>query len=260
MLNSKNNAGLWLAILLCSAMSSTASSKVYSWKDKHGDTHYSQFPRKMVEKNVAQSRATRKQAKKRAAAKEVVKEQVHFLNGLDDIVATASVLKEPEKQLKRAQPQKIQQAQIKSVQATPTSPILKTQTASNTSTVQRSNKKIHNNTFLTGVQRKLRRQSQHKQPRLKTADVLNQNQLSRDVFPTEENSLNTKSTAFKIRKKKRRNDFLAGVNKKRSPSAKKTEQEEDQKSTDAYLAEINRMLVITASKKARTTNTESDNK
>lgn len=230
MLNSKNNAGLWLVILLCSAVSGTAASKVYSWKDKNGDTHYSQFPRKMVEKNVAQSRATRKQAEKKAAAKEVVKQQVHLLNGLDDIVETASELKEPEKQLSRKTAEKF----VSKPSHTRTAPsqYRNVPASQPVSTTVIAKKKIHNNAFLTGIQKKLKRQkaaaNKYKTPEFST-------QVPQPVMSAAPVAINRAveiQTKPKRRHSKHQNEFLTAINKKRFPSNRKAKLAEKAKLRD----------------------------
>lgn len=106
MLNSVNNyKGLILA-LVCSSISYSTFAKVYSWRDADGAMHYSQFPRQIVEKNAAQSRASRKQADINDVVNDVSEAKAsNLLDGLDDIVANANAERQVEKVLSRRDPQ-----------------------------------------------------------------------------------------------------------------------------------------------------------
>lgn len=228
MLNSNN--GVFITFLLCSFLSFSAASKVYSWKDKNGDIHYSQFPKKMVEKNVAQSRATRKQAKNKAVQQSSEKEGKLLLNGLDDIVATATALREPEKKLKRNQVQTSQSktavqskklvdavTQEQSVQRNRDNAIVEPSSSNVTSErtvvkiIKNKRKLIKKNSFLAAIKQKLNRKQE--------------------------------TPLLEVKKRKRPNQFLDKINKKRFPSgAKQVATAKD----DPYLAEVNNMLAISA--------------
>lgn len=214
MLNSKiPSVGVLLPILLTCLLSLPANATVYSWKDKNGDIHYSQFPRKMVEKNVAQSRATRKQAERKAAKTQPVQEEAQLLDGLDDIMATASQLREPEKIITRSElkvkskiPEPVVLFNEKSL--TETVSVIKAQPkAEPVIVIKKRRKRADNNPFLAGINQKLKR----------------------------ENNKKVKARA--------KNDFLAGVNKKRNRNAKEPANIEvlDEK-TALYLQDINKML------------------
>ena len=108
MLNSITNYKRLLLALVCGSMSCSTLAKVYSWRDTDGAMHYSQFPRQIVEKNAAQSRASRKQADMDDVVNELSSTKANnLLDGLDDIVANANVERQAEKVLTRRDPQLI---------------------------------------------------------------------------------------------------------------------------------------------------------
>jgi len=109
MLNSKSNYKRLLLALVCGSMSYSTWAKVYSWRDAGGAMHYSQFPRQIVEKNAAQSRASRKHADMNDVvnALSVTPKVANLLDGLDDIIANANIERQIEKVLTRRDPQLI---------------------------------------------------------------------------------------------------------------------------------------------------------
>ena len=105
MLNSISNYKRLILALVCGSISYSTFAKVYSWRDADGAMHYSQFPRQIVEKNAAQSRASRKQADMNDVVNDLSPAKVdNLLDGLDDIVANASVERQVEKVLSRRDP------------------------------------------------------------------------------------------------------------------------------------------------------------
>ena len=106
MLNSISNYKRLILALVCGSMSYSTFAKVYSWRDTDGAMHYSQFPRQIVEKNAAQSRASRKPV----VMNDIVNDlsaipNSNLLDGLDDIIAHANVERQVEKVLTRSDPQ-----------------------------------------------------------------------------------------------------------------------------------------------------------
>ncbi len=106
MLNSISNYKRLILALVCGSMSYSAVAKVYSWRDADGAMHYSQFPRQIVEKNAAQSRASRKPVEMNDIVNDLSATQhSNLLDGLDDIIANANVERQVEKVLTRRDPQ-----------------------------------------------------------------------------------------------------------------------------------------------------------
>ena len=106
MLNSIGNYKRLILALVCGSMSYSTFAKVYSWRDADGAMHYSQFPRQIVEKNAAQSRASRKPTDINDVVNDLSEtKNSNLLDGLDDIVANASAEREVEKVLTRRDPQ-----------------------------------------------------------------------------------------------------------------------------------------------------------
>ena len=107
MLNSKGNYKRLLLALICGSVSFSTFAKVYSWRDADGAMHYSQFPRQIVEKNAAQSRASRKYADMNDVVNNLspAKKVNNLLDGLDDIVAKANIERQIDKVLTRRDPQ-----------------------------------------------------------------------------------------------------------------------------------------------------------
>lgn len=101
-----------LLALVFGSMSYSATAKVYSWRGEDGAMHYSQFPRELVEKNNAQSRESRR-IEDLADVVDDLDDQndTNLLDGLDDIVANASAVREKDKVLKRTSPEVILAAQ-----------------------------------------------------------------------------------------------------------------------------------------------------
>ena len=106
MLNSKGNYKRLLLALICGSVSFSTVAKVYSWRDADGAMHYSQFPRQIVEKNAAQSRASRKYADMNDVVNNLspAKKVNNLLDGLDDIIANANVERQIDKVLTRRDP------------------------------------------------------------------------------------------------------------------------------------------------------------
>ncbi|QUM79419.1 DUF4124 domain-containing protein [Moritella sp. 5] len=106
MLNSISNYKRLILALVCGSMSYSTFAKVYSWRDTDGAMHYSQFPRQIVEKNAAQSRASRKPVEMNDIVNDLSATQnSNLLDGLDDIIANANVERQVEKVLTRRDPQ-----------------------------------------------------------------------------------------------------------------------------------------------------------
>lgn len=101
-----------LLALVFGSMSYSATAKVYSWRGEDGAMHYSQFPRELVEKNNAQSRDSRNIEDLADVVDDLDdQDDSNLLDGLDDIVANASVVREKDKMLKRTSPAAILAAQ-----------------------------------------------------------------------------------------------------------------------------------------------------
>lgn len=101
-----------LLALVFGSMSYSATAKVYSWRGEDGAMHYSQFPRELVEKNSAQSRESRNIEDLADVVDDLDdQDDSNLLDGLDDIVANASVVREKDKVLKRTAPEVILAAQ-----------------------------------------------------------------------------------------------------------------------------------------------------
>jgi len=106
MLNSIRNYKRLILALVCGSMSYSTFAKVYSWRDTDGAMHYSQFPRQIVEKNAAQSRASRKPVEMNDIVNDLSATQnSNLLDGLEDIIAHANVERQVEKVLTRTDPQ-----------------------------------------------------------------------------------------------------------------------------------------------------------
>jgi hypothetical protein len=72
-------------------MSYSTFAKVYSWRDTDGAMYYSQFPRQIVEKNAAQSRASRKPVEMNDRVNDLsVDQNSNLLDGIEDIIAHAN--------------------------------------------------------------------------------------------------------------------------------------------------------------------------
>ncbi|PKH05277.1 DUF4124 domain-containing protein [Moritella sp. Urea-trap-13] len=173
MLNSKSNYKRLLLALVCGSMSYATLAKVYSWRDADGAMHYSQFPRQIVEKNAAQSRASRTQIDMNDVVKDLSasKKVANLLDGLDDIVANANVERQIDKVLTRRDPQLVlielqlarQQVEQRALLVAQQHILKQQQTlaAINNAQINRVEAKQApkpTNKFLVGIQNKLKRQ------------------------------------------------------------------------------------------------------
>ena len=184
MLNSTNNFTKLLFVLVCSSISCSAVSKVYSWRDAEGAMHYSQFPREIVEKNAAQSRASRSNADLADVVKDLsASDAGDLLDGLDDIVANANNVREPEKVLIRRDPQLVlieqQLAQQLAEQQVQELALLKAlQAAAKLAEVNRQeqrlatltnrNKRVEQNSFMAGIRKRVNGNINNDKPRQAT--------------------------------------------------------------------------------------------
>jgi len=171
-------------------MSYSTWAKVYSWRDADGAMHYSQFPRQIVEKNAAQSRASRKQVNMDDVVNDLSPTTTsNLLDGLDDIIANANVERQVERVLTRRDPQLVlieqqlarQQAEqrlllVAKQQVLKELQVLKEQKALIMSTSAQEQAQVqvfdamanidvkqlrkNPNSFLAGIQHKLKRQRQ----------------------------------------------------------------------------------------------------
>jgi hypothetical protein len=245
MLNSKNNYKRLILALICGSMSYSTWAKVYSWRDADGAMHYSQFPRQIVEKNAAQSRASRKQVNMDDVVNDLSPTTTsNLLDGLDDIIANANVERQVERVLTRRDPQLVlieqqlarQQAEqrlllVAKQQVLKELQVLKEQQALIMSTSAQDQAKAKDqafdaianvdvklsrknpNSFLAGIQNKLKRQRQV---------VSNQNVVEVESVEIAKPAERLKTvpaamTAVDTRlveKSKPHNAFLAGIKKK----------------------------------------------
>jgi hypothetical protein len=214
MLNSSNRYKKLILALVCGAVSYSAMGKVYSWRDADGAMHYSQFPRQIVEKNAAQSRASRKQADLDDVVSELSElDNSNLLDGLDDIIANANTLREQDKVLKRRDPQLLlietqlakQLAQKQSRQAAQeTAAAAVASLSAETNEIKTVKKRLAKNSFMAGVHKRVYGQTkQNSEPEIQqTAAVTAVSNSPQDVEPA--NIAPARST----------NRFLAGIKNK----------------------------------------------
>lgn len=235
MLNSKNNYKRLILALICGSMSYSTLAKVYSWRDADGAMHYSQFPRQIVEKNAAQSRASRKQVNMDDVVNDLSPTTTgNLLDGLDDIIANANVERQVERVLTRRDPQLVsieqqlarqeaeqrllivaKQQVLKEQQALIMSTSAQDQAQDFDAIANIDVKQLRKNpnSFLAGIQNKLKRQRQV---------VSNQNVVEVESVEIAKPAERLKTvpaamTAVDTRlveKSKPHNAFLAGIKKK----------------------------------------------
>ncbi|QFI40168.1 DUF4124 domain-containing protein [Moritella marina ATCC 15381] len=226
MLNSIGNYKRLILALVCGSMSYSTFAQVYSWRDANGAMHYSQFPRQIVEKNAAQSRASRKQADMDDVVNDLSPSKAsNLLDGLDDIMANANVERQVDKVLTRRDPQLVlieqqlarqqaeqlarQQAEqlallvakqqaLKEQQALTVSILAQDKDLDAIAHVEVKFPREKTNKFLAGIQNKLKRQRQVE---------------SVAIVKTEPAAMVTVDTQL-VEKSKTNNAFLAGIKKK----------------------------------------------
>ncbi|WP_392340498.1 DUF4124 domain-containing protein [Moritella marina] len=218
MLNSIGNYKRLILALVCGSMSYSTFAQVYSWRDANGAMHYSQFPRQIVEKNAAQSRASRKQADMDDVVNDLSPSKAsNLLDGLDDIVANANVERQVDKVLTRRDPQLVlieqqlarQQAEqlallvakqqaLEEQQALTVSILAQDKDLDAIAHVEVKSPREKTNKFLAGIQNKLKRQHQVE---------------SVAIVKTEPAAMVTVDTQL-VEKSKTNNAFLAGIKKK----------------------------------------------
>ncbi|SQD80164.1 DUF4124 domain-containing protein [Moritella yayanosii] len=161
MLNSKGNYKRLLCALVCGSMSLSTFAKVYSWRDADNAMHYSQFPRQIVEKNAAQSRASRKYADMNDVVNNLspTKKVSNVLDGLDDIIANAHAERKIDKVLTRRDPQLVLIEQAAVLKPRKLKPELLTPVVASRliATVSRKAQAPPYNAFLAGIKKKLNR-------------------------------------------------------------------------------------------------------
>ena len=218
MLNSISNYKRLILALVCGSMSYSTFAKVYSWRDAEGAMHYSQFPRQIVEKNAAQSRASRKQVEMNDIVNDLSAPQnSNLLDGIDDIIANANVERQVEKVLTRRDPQLLlieqqlvhQQAQQRALVIAKQAALEKEKTlvtANNISEINhiKPKNKSPRNSFMAGVHKRV-----YGNAVTKTNDVhvITQTQLA---STTPKDSTVIENVAVK----QQHNKFLAGIQNK----------------------------------------------
>lgn len=207
MLNSIGNYKRLILALICGSMSYSTFAKVYSWRDADGTMHYSQFPRQIVEKNAAQSRASRKQADMDDVVNDLSSTKAsNLLDGLDDIVANASVERQVDKVLTRRDPQLVLiEQQLARQQALLVSTSVPDRNA--VANVAMKQPRKTTNKFLAGIQNKLKRQRHiESSPRVVNVEPVAIVKIAPIIQPALLKSIEQKS--------KPNNAFLSGIKKK----------------------------------------------
>jgi hypothetical protein len=257
MLNSSNRYKKLILALVCGVVSYSAMGNVYSWRDADGAMHYSQFPRQIVEKNAAQSRASRKNADLDDVVSKLSEpDNSNLLDGLDDIVANASTLREQDKVLKRRAPQLLlietqlakQLAQEQSRQAAQETAVVAS-LIGETNEIKTVKKRLAKNSFMAGVHKRVYGQTkQNNEPAIQqTAAVTAASHSPQEIAPV------------KTASARPTNRFLAGIKHKLNRHKTQPEQwgepvsivsqprpvnefvQEDMQ--NKFLAEINRKLL-----------------
>jgi len=222
MLNSKGNYKRLLLALVCGSVSYSTFAKVYSWRDADGAMHYSQFPRQIVEKNAAQSRASRKQADINDVVNNLspVKNVDNLLDGLDDIVANANVERQIDKVLTRRDPQLVlieqqlarQQAEQHALRITKREAFKAQQALVVATNIAEENNKVKQtiakNSFMAGIHKRV----------YGNVDI-NSNEVAQPILPTQLAStspqeLNTIANVEIKQPRQVTNKFLAGIHNK----------------------------------------------
>jgi len=216
MLNSKGNYKRLLLALVCGSVSYSTFAKVYSWRDADGAMHYSQFPRQIVEKNAAQSRASRKQADMNDVVNNLspAKKVDNLLDGLDDIVANANVERQIDKVLTRRDPQLVlieqqlarQQALLVAKQEALKAQQALVVAASNADTNNKVKPTLAKNSFMAGIYKRV----------YGNVDT-NSNDVTQPILATQLASTQETNSIANVEVKlprKATNKFLAGIQNK----------------------------------------------
>ena len=222
MLNSKGNYKRLLLALICGSVSFATVAKVYSWRDADGAMHYSQFPRQIVEKNAAQSRASRKQADMNDVVNNLspAKKVNNLLDGLDDIVANANVERQIDKVLTRRDPQLVlieqqlarQQAEQHALRVAKHEAFKVQQTLVAAANITEANNKMKQtfakNSFMAGIHKRV-----YGNVDTKSNDVA-QPILPTQLASTSAQALNSIAHVEVKQPRKATNTFLAGIQNK----------------------------------------------
>lgn len=225
MLNSSNKYKKLILALVCGSVSYSAMGKVYSWRDADGAMHYSQFPRQIVEKNAAQSRASRKQADLEEVVSELSEpDNSNLLDGLDDIVANASTLREQDKILKRRDPQLLliekqlakQLAQEQASQAAQekAATAVVASLAAETNEIKTVKKRLAQNSFMAGVHKRVYGQAKQNQVQQNQSKKNSEPEIQQIAAVTATSNSPQRVAPVKAAPSRSTNRFLAGIQNK----------------------------------------------
>ncbi len=199
-----------LLALVFGSMSYSATAKVYSWRGEDGAMHYSQFPRELVEKNNAQSRESRN-IKDLADVVDDLDDQndSNLLDGLDDIVANASAVREKDKVLKRTAPEVILAAQATALeqQALLESAQPRKNSVENKVLTAEKSKSSKENPFLANIHKRLNKRTADSSRDIRANAVSSEPKETVAITQT----VKTERVSAKV---KPQNRFLAGIKSK----------------------------------------------
>ncbi|EDM67614.1 hypothetical protein PE36_06013 [Moritella sp. PE36] len=256
MLNSKGNYKRLLLALICGSVSFSTFAKVYSWRDADGAMHYSQFPRQIVEKNAAQSRASRKHADMNDVVNNLspAKKVNNLLDGLDDIVANANVERQIDKVLTRRDPHLVlieqqlarQQAEQHALRVAKHEAFKVQQALVAAANIAEANNKVKQtlakNSFMAGIHRRV-----YGNVDTKSNDVA-QPILPTQLASTSPQALNTIANVEIKQPRKMTNKFLAGIQNKlkRKQSVEVIQPAKRPQSASTYIFEPVESITVTA--------------
>ncbi|PHR88230.1 MAG: DUF4124 domain-containing protein [Moritella sp.] len=256
MLNSKGNYKRLLLALICGSVSFSTFAKVYSWRDADGAMHYSQFPRQIVEKNAAQSRASRKHADMNDVVNNLspAKKVNNLLDGLDDIVANANVERQIDKVLTRRDPHLVlieqqlarQQAEQHALRVAKHEAFKVQQALVAAANIAEANNKVKQtlakNSFMAGIHRRV-----YGNVDTKSNDVA-QPILPTQLASTSPQALNTIANVEIKQPRKMTNKFLAGIQNKlkRKQSVEVIQPAKRPQSAPTYIFEPVESITVTA--------------
>ena len=256
MLNSKGNYKRLLLALICGSVSFSTFAKVYSWRDADGAMHYSQFPRQIVEKNAAQSRASRKHADMNDVVNNLspAKKVNNLLDGLDDIVANANVERQIDKVLTRRDPHLVlieqqlarQQAEQHALRVAKHEAFKVQQALVAAANIAEANNKVKQtlakNSFMAGIHRRV-----YGNVDTKSNDVA-QPILPTLLASTSPQALNTIANVEIKQPRKMTNKFLAGIQNKlkRKQSVEVIQPAKRPQSASTYIFEPVESITVTA--------------
>ncbi|MBL1417112.1 MAG: DUF4124 domain-containing protein [Moritella sp.] len=256
MLNSKGNYKRLLLALICGSVSFSTFAKVYSWRDADGAMHYSQFPRQIVEKNAAQSRASRKHADMNDVVNNLspAKKVNNLLDGLDDIVANANVERQIDKVLTRRDPHLVlieqqlarQQAEQHALRVAKHEAFKVQQALVAAANIAEANNKVKQtlakNSFMAGIHRRV-----YGNVDTKSNDVA-QPILPTLLASTSPQALNTIANVEIKQPRKMTNKFLAGIQNKlkRKQSVEVIQPAKRPQSAPTYIFEPVESITVTA--------------